>query len=64
LFILTPALSKGEGVKIGLFYKSKWYKKLIMNWSAKIITHKKEKRIAVYFEKDIDLIARIKRLDG
>ncbi len=35
-----------------------------MNWSAKCITHKKEKRIAVYFEKDIDLIARIKRLDG
>ena len=25
MFILTPALSKGEGVKIGLFYKSKWY---------------------------------------
>lgn len=35
-----------------------------MNWSAKIITHRKEKRIAVYFEKDIDLIARIKRLEG
>lgn len=35
-----------------------------MNWSAKIITHRGSKRIAVYFEKDIDLIARIKRLDG
>ncbi|TRX15996.1 site-specific tyrosine recombinase/integron integrase [Flavobacterium franklandianum] len=35
-----------------------------MKWEAKIITHKKEKRIAVYFEKDIDLIARIKKLDG
>ncbi|WP_396185804.1 hypothetical protein [Flavobacterium sp.] len=29
-----------------------------MNWSAKIITHKKVKRIAVYFEKNADLIAR------
>ena len=35
-----------------------------MNWEAKIITHKKEKRIAVYFEKNADLIDRIKRLDG
>lgn len=35
-----------------------------MKWEAKVITHRKEKRIAVYFEKDIDLIARIKRLDG
>ncbi len=35
-----------------------------MNWSAKIITHKKEKRIAVYFEKNADLIARIKKIDG
>lgn len=35
-----------------------------MKWSAKIITHKKEKRIAVYFEKNVELIARIKRLDG
>ncbi len=35
-----------------------------MKWEAKVITHKKEKRIAVYFEKDIDLIARIKRLNG
>ncbi|WP_396171694.1 tyrosine-type recombinase/integrase [Flavobacterium sp.] len=35
-----------------------------MEWEAKIITHKKEKRIAVYFEKDLDLIARIKQIDG
>lgn len=35
-----------------------------MNWEAKIITHRSEKRIAVYFEKNADLIARIKKLDG
>jgi integrase/recombinase XerD len=35
-----------------------------MNWSAKIITHRGSKRIAVYFEKNVELIARIKRLDG
>jgi integrase/recombinase XerD len=35
-----------------------------MNWEAKIITHKKEKRIAVYFEKNANLIARIKKLEG
>jgi integrase/recombinase XerD len=35
-----------------------------MNWEAKIITHKKEKRIAVYFEKNAALIARIKKLGG
>lgn len=35
-----------------------------MNWSAKIITHKKEKRIAVYFEKNAALITRIKSFDG
>lgn len=35
-----------------------------MTWNAKLITHKKEKRIAVYFEKDAALIARIKKLDG
>jgi integrase/recombinase XerD len=35
-----------------------------MNWSAKIITHKKEKRIAVYFEKNADWIARIKEING
>jgi integrase/recombinase XerD len=35
-----------------------------MNWSAKIITHKKVKRIAVYFEKNAALIARIKEING
>ncbi len=35
-----------------------------MNWEAKVITHKKEKRIAVYFEKNADLIARIKLING
>ncbi|HAH53874.1 MAG TPA: integrase [Flavobacterium sp.] len=35
-----------------------------MKWVAKIITHRKEKRIAVYFEKNAELIARIKRLEG
>lgn len=35
-----------------------------MKWSAAFITHKKEKRIAVYFDKDPDLIARIKKLEG
>lgn len=40
------------------------FKILIMNWEAKIITYKKEKRIAVYFEKNADFIARIKKLEG
>lgn len=35
-----------------------------MRWNAQLITHRKEKRIAVYFEKDPVLIARIKQLDG
>ena len=35
-----------------------------MVWKAKTLTHKKEKRIAVYFKKDATLIARIKQLDG
>ncbi|MBC7438494.1 MAG: phage integrase N-terminal SAM-like domain-containing protein [Flavobacterium sp.] len=35
-----------------------------MNWNAKIITHRKEKRIAVVFEKNAELIARIKLIDG
>ena len=35
-----------------------------MVWKAKTLTHKKEKRIAVYFKKDANLIARIKQLDG
>ena len=35
-----------------------------MNWSAKIISHNGEKRIAVYFEINQLLINRIKKLDG
>jgi integrase/recombinase XerD len=35
-----------------------------MVWEAKILTHKKEKRIAFYFKKDADLIAHIKQIDG
>ncbi len=35
-----------------------------MNWSAKIISHNGEKRIAVYFEKNNELIERIKKLEG
>ncbi len=35
-----------------------------MKWKAKIITHKKEKRIAVYFEKNAEFIAKIKEIDG
>lgn len=33
-----------------------------MKWSAQLIVHQKQKRIAVYFEKSADLIARIKEL--
>ncbi|MFV8466356.1 tyrosine-type recombinase/integrase [Flavobacterium sp. LB1P62] len=35
-----------------------------MTWAAKLIKHKGENRIAVYFEKDVDLIARIKQVEG
>lgn len=35
-----------------------------MHWEAKVITLNKEKRIAVYFDKKADLIARIKKLEG
>lgn len=35
-----------------------------MNWTAKPIVHKSEKRLAVYFEKNVDLIARIKQIEG
>jgi integrase/recombinase XerD len=33
-----------------------------MTWKAKIINHRNQKRIAVYFEKNKDLIDRIKKL--
>jgi integrase/recombinase XerD len=35
-----------------------------MNWTAKPVTHKGSKRIAVYFQKNANLIARIKQLEG
>lgn len=35
-----------------------------MTWSAKLIKHKDESRIAVYFKKNPDLIARIKQIEG
>lgn len=35
-----------------------------MKWTAKAIQHKGENRIAVYFEKNADLITRIKKIDG
>ena len=35
-----------------------------MNWEAKIITHRGIKRIAVYFDKNAEWIARIKKLEG
>jgi integrase/recombinase XerD len=35
-----------------------------MTWAAKLIKHNSENRIAVYFEKNQDLIARIKQIEG
>jgi integrase/recombinase XerD len=35
-----------------------------MKWEAKLVKHRGESRIAVYFEKNAALIARIKTLDG
>ena len=35
-----------------------------MNWSSKLIHHKKEMRIAVYFEKNVQLIERIRQFEG
>ena len=35
-----------------------------MIWTAKLITHRGEHRIAVFFEKNTELIARIKTLEG
>lgn len=35
-----------------------------MNWSAKIITHRGEKRIAVFFDRDEELIATMKSIVG
>ena len=39
------------------------YKPLIMNWKAKTLLHKGTPRIAVYFEKNTELIARIKTFE-
>ncbi len=35
-----------------------------MKWEAKIITHRGNKRIAIYFEKNAEWIARIKQVEG
>ncbi|MGZ9675685.1 site-specific tyrosine recombinase/integron integrase [Flavobacterium sp. GNP001] len=35
-----------------------------MNWKATALTHKNETRIAVYFDRNPDLIARIKQFEG
>ena len=35
-----------------------------MKWEAKLVKHNKEKRIAIYFEKDATIITRIKKLTG
>jgi integrase/recombinase XerD len=35
-----------------------------MTWAAKLIKHNSENRIAVYFQKNQDLIARIKQIEG
>ena len=35
-----------------------------MTWTAKPIKHKGENRIAVYFDKNTELIARIKQVEG
>ena len=35
-----------------------------MIWEAKIVKHKGESRIAVYFEKNAEWIARVKKLEG
>lgn len=34
-----------------------------MEWKAKLVTHRDRKRIAVWFDKDVRLIARIKKLE-
>jgi integrase/recombinase XerD len=35
-----------------------------MNWTAKLIKHRNESRIAVYFDRNADLIERIKQIEG
>jgi integrase/recombinase XerD len=41
-----------------------WSKKSKMKWEAKLVNHKGQNRIAVYFEKDAAAIKRIKLLTG
>lgn len=45
------------------FFKFALYKPLFMNWKAKILLHNGNPRIAIYFEKNVQLIARIKTFD-
>lgn len=50
-----------------MLYKKAIFKSEIqhtMIWTAKPIVHKGEKRIAVYFEKNADLISRIKKIEN
>ena len=66
-FFLLLSLMRGRFFlkkiqKIHIFTSS--FKSKKMNWSAKVIQHKKQQRIAVYFEKNLQLIARIKQLEG
>ena len=35
-----------------------------MNWTAKLMKHRNESRIAVYFDKRAELIERIKQIEG
>ena len=35
-----------------------------MNWTAKLMKHRNESRIAVYFDRNADLIERIKQIKG
>jgi integrase/recombinase XerD len=35
-----------------------------MNWTAKLIKHRNESRVAVYFDKNANLIERIKLIEG
>ncbi|MEO8236395.1 MAG: site-specific integrase [Flavobacterium sp.] len=73
------SFTQNQTIKSILFYSRNWHSivlfqlkiptfkteiLLIMNWTAKPIVHKGEKRIAVYFEKNTDLISRIKKIEN
>lgn len=47
--------------KISIFHSQNQHN---MAWSARLIKHNSENRIAIYFEKNQDLIARIKQIAG